>query len=465
MQAILRDFFAAYSPHLRATISLSIPVMIGQLGQILMGFIDNLMIGNLGYVPLSAAALANGIFIIFFVFGMGVTFAISPLVAEADSAGNPEQVGKLLRQGTWVGLAISLIMGLIILFAGELLPYLNQPAEDVELAQPYLRIIGISIIPGILFLVFKQFSDGLSLTRIAMYVTLVGLVINVFCNWLLIYGNLGFPRLELDGAGYATLISRMFMFILMAGYVFFSKNFLHYNLMMGWFKLRPKVIRKILEIGIPSGFQFFSELAAFVGAVVMIGWMENGSANRAAHQIAIQIAAVTYMIVSGIAAGATIRVGNALGRKDSLAVKQAGMAGIYLSVVFMSLSAVAFLLFRDWLPTLFVEDPFVLNLAANLLILAAAFQLFDGIQVVALGILRGIQDVRIPTLITVAAYWGIGLGLGYVFAFPLGSGIVGIWYGLILSLAFASVFLTWRFRILTRKMMHEKKPIILQKAL
>lgn len=445
-----RTYRQHYQQHFRETLRLSIPVIIGQLGHVLMGFIDNLMIGDVGPVHLSAASLANGIFFILTVIGIGITFAITPLIAEADSAQEHDRVGEYLRQGVWVGIGVSILIALAMYASADLLYLLDQPEEDVRMAYSYLHILSVSVIPMILFLVYKQFTDGLSLTRPAMFITLLGLGFNTLANWLLICGHWGFPGLELDGAGYGTLASRVFMMLLMIGYVLNAKRFQRYKVRMNWREFHPRVIRKILEIGLPSGLQYFFEVGAFVGAAVLIGWMENGSANRAAHQIAINFASISYMIVTGISAGATIRVGNALGRKDRVAVRRSGMAGIYLGGIFMLFSAAVFVWGKDSLPRLFIEDPYVLDLAAKLMIIGAFFQLFDGIQAVALGVLRGIQDVRVPTVITFVAYWGIALPLGYLLGFPLELGVEGLWYSLVVSLLFAAVMLTGRFLLLTR---------------
>ncbi|WNJ16070.1 MATE family efflux transporter [Pontibacter sp. G13] len=444
-----------YERHISETLKLSFPVIIGQLGHVLMGVIDNMMIGQLGAGYLSAASLANGMFFVLTVIGIGITFAISPLVAEADAAKKVEEAGHYLRQGFWTALGVGVVLGAMVYGGSFLLSHMDQPESDVKLAFSYTQIISFSAIPMMLFLVFKQFADGLSLTKPAMYITMVGLVFNVVANWILIYGHFGFPRLELDGAGYGTLSSRIFMLIMMAGYVMWNKRFAMYKLWQGWWQLKGEHIKKILAIGFPSGLQYFFEVGAFIGAVVMIGWMdEHPVENRAAHQIAIQIAAITYMIVSGISAGATIRVGNAKGRMDFAEVRQAGIAGLVLGAGFMALSAIGFILFRESLPKLFVngqEEIYVLTLASKLMIVAAFFQLFDGIQAVGLGILRGIQDVNIPTAITFFSYWVIAIPLGYVLCFPMNLGVEGIWYAFLVSLIVASLLLTTRFMYLTRK--------------
>jgi len=447
----IQSFWDRYASHVKATIQLSFPVVIAQLGNVLMGFIDNLMIGELGYVPLSASSLANGFFIIIVIIGIGITMAISPLVAEAHGAEREDLIGDYLRNGTAVGVGCGVVLGLMVLFLTELMPYLDQPPEDVALAMPYTRILSASTLPMMVFLAYKQFTDGLSRTRVAMYVTLIGLLANTFINWLLIYGNWGLPRLELNGAGIGTLISRTIMAVLMGLYILKSPRFQAYGVISGWNRFKGRYIVRILKLGIPSGFQYFFEAGAFVGAALMVGWI--GSAERAAHQIVIQMASITFMVVIGISAGATIRVGNNLGRKNWLEVQRAGLAGVYLSAAFMTCSAITFYLTRYYLPQWFVDETFVIEIAASLMIFAAFFQLFDGIQAVAVGILRGIQDVRIPTLITFIAYWVVNLPLGYALGFIFDFGVQGVWVSFSISLFIASVLLTGRFVRITRRKM------------
>ncbi len=457
----------SYRQHLKATLQLSIPVIIGQLGHVMMGVIDNMMIGDVSYVHLSAASLANGVFFMITIIGLGVAMILSPLVAEAESADNERRVGLYLQQGLAISLGLAAIMMVLNHFSIDLLPLMNQPEEDVALASSYLEILGFGIIPFMVFFIGKSFVDGLSLTRPAMYVTLLGLGFNVFANWLLIYGHWGLPRLELDGAGYGTLGARTFMAILMIGYIYRSSRFQQYRL--PWKGPDWSVIKKILKLGIPSGMQWFFEVGAFVGATVMIGWI--GQEERAAHQIAISLASITFMFVIGFSAGAGIRVGNALGRHDWVNVRRAGNAGLMLAMGFMVISAITFILARNVLPQLFLDaDPAsqefannaeVLRLASYLMLIAALFQLFDGGQAVAAGILRGIQDVQIPTLITLIAYWGVALPAGYVLAFIFDLGLYGVWYSFACGLGVSAVLLCSRFWYLTRK--REKEEAMLKK--
>ncbi|MEM6262850.1 MAG: MATE family efflux transporter [Bacteroidota bacterium] len=442
MRKQLLQFSRSYRPHIGPTISLSIPVIIGQLGHVLMGVIDSIMIGDLGPEYLSAASLTNSIFFMTLVVGIGVAVVISPLTAEASSSGNKQGTADYLQQGLVVGLGLSVVMFLINTKSVDLMYVLDQPPRDVELAHSYMLILNWSILPMMLFMMGKHFTDGLSHTRPAMYITLAGLAINVGLNYLLIYGKAGLPRLELDGAGYGTLIARIVMMALMIGYIWFRKDYKAY--WQGWEGVKPKVVEKILRLGLPSGLQYLFEMGAFSAGALMIGWI--GSEARAAHQMVISLASVTFMVVTGISAGASIRVGNYLGKQDYDGLQRAGFTGILLGTAFMSCSAVVFVLCRNVVPFIFqINDPEVVQYAAVLMILAAWFQVFDGIQAVGAGVLRGIQDVNVPTLITFVAYWLVLLPVGYLLAFPLEMGVVGIWWGYVIGLVVSSFLLTYRF--------------------
>lgn len=446
----------SYAVHFRETLALSYPVIIGQLGTVLMGVVDNAMVGQVSYVHLSAGTLANNVFFIVAVIGIGLTSAISALVAEAAGQKDTALAGDYLRQGVWAGTGISLIITLLVLGAAELLPYLDQPVEDVKLATPYLRIIATSTLPMVLFLVYKNFSDGLGHTRVAMYITLAGLLSNVFFNWLWIFGHWGFPRLELDGAGYGTLAARLVMMVLIVLYVRRSALFRAYDPRMRWREYKSRVIKRILSIGLPSGGQYFFEIGAFAGATILIGLLPDGNIARAGHQIALSAASVAFMIVTGISSGASIRVGNAMGANAWPDLRRAGWAGVALGVGFMAFSAVMFLLFSREISLMYLgnnvegNNAAVLAIAETLFVYAAAFALFDGAQAVGIGILRGLQDVKIPTVVTFVAYWAISLPLGYGLMFTLGMGVVGVWWSFIAGLGFAAVAHSLRFWWLTR---------------
>lgn len=436
------------------TFSLAFPVMLSQLGQVLVGVADSMMVGRLGAEPLAAASLANSIFFVVLMFGIGVSMSITPLVAMADGKNNPKRISRLFNHGFVINMASGTMLFLLIVLFSPLLHHLNQPQEVVVLAIPYLAIITFSLLPFMLFQTFKQFAEGLSQTKQAMYITLLCNAINVFLNWVMIYGNLGFPALGLNGAGWATLISRVLMGGFMLYYMLKSKRYLPYNISFRIRKLSFPMLTKMLKIGVPTGFQFIFEVGAFSTAAIMMGWI--GVTALAAHQIAINLASISYMMASGLSTAAMIRVGNQLGRNDIRTLREAGFTTFLMVAIFMSATAFIFILFREFLPSLYIDDLEVIKMSATLLVIAGLFQLSDGIQVVGLGALRGMADVRVPTIVTLVAYWIIGLPLGYVFGFLLDMKEVGIWYGLLIGLTITGVLLLFRFHSLSAKLLKQK---------
>ncbi|HEY6625554.1 MAG TPA: MATE family efflux transporter, partial [Ignavibacteriaceae bacterium] len=284
--------------HIVSTFQLAYPVIIGQLGIIMMGVVDSLMVGKLGAAPLAASALGGSSAFIVLIIGIGVSYAVTPLVAIAVGAGRFEDCGIYFRQSLLVNSILSIIIAVIIYFAADLIKYFDQPKEVQNQAVDYMRIIGLSSIPLLLFQTYKQFIEGLSIMRPAMIITLIANLVNVFANWLLIYGNLGFPALGLNGAGWATFASRAFMALALMGFVMNNKFFKKYDVSFHFKSINWTVIKKILSLGLPSGIQYFFEVGAFSFAVVMVGWL--GTKQLAAHQIAINLASISFMAVLGI---------------------------------------------------------------------------------------------------------------------------------------------------------------------
>jgi len=429
--------------HIISTFQLAYPVIIGQLGIIMMGVVDSLMVGKLGAAPLAASALGGSSAFIVLIIGIGVSYAVTPLVAIAVGAGRFEDCGIYFRQSLLVNSILSIIIAVIIYFAADLIKYFDQPVEVQNQAVDYMRIIGLSSIPLLLFQTYKQFIEGLSIMRPAMIITLIANLVNVFANWLLIYGNLGFPALGLNGAGWATFASRAFMALALMGFVMNNKFFKKYDVSFHFKSINWTVIKKILSLGLPSGIQYFFEVGAFSFAVVMVGWL--GTKQLAAHQIAINLASISFMAVLGISVAGSIRVGNAVGMKEITETRRAGFTAILLGASTMLGAGIIFILFRNYLPTLYVNDEVVISYASSLLIIAALFQLSDGTQAVGIGVLRGLTDVKIPTAITFIAYWIVGLPVGYFLGFTLELGVQGVWIGLLLGLTTSAILLTLRF--------------------
>jgi MATE family multidrug resistance protein len=429
--------------HIASTFQLAYPVIIGQLGIIMMGVVDSLMVGKLGPVPLAAAALGNGMAFIVIIVGIGVSYAVTPLVAIAVGAGNMKDCGVYFRQSLLVNSVVSIIIAVLIYFVADLIQYLDQPADVQIQARSYMQILGLSAVPLLLFQSYKQFIEGLSVMRPAMIITLIANLVNAFANWVLIFGNLGFPALELNGAGWATFISRVFMAFALMGFVMNNKFFKRYDVSFHYKSINWPVIKKILSLGLPSGFQYFFEVGAFAFAVVMVGWL--GTAQLAAHQIALNLASISFMAVLGISVAGSIRVGNAVGMKDIAETRRAGFTASFIGASIMFCAGVVFILGRNFLPTLYVNDEVVISYASSLLVIAALFQLSDGTQAVGIGILRGLTDVKIPTAITFIAYWIVGLPVGYLLGFNFDMGVQGVWIGLLFGLTTSAILLTLRF--------------------
>jgi len=442
-----------YLKQSKITFLLAYPVMLSQLGQILVGVADSVMVGQLGTEPLAGVSLGNSIFFLFLTFGIGISYGITPLVAKADGEKNSNMIMELLKNGFLVNGITGIVLFVLLYLTAFLFPYLNQPEEVIVLARPYFIIISYSVIPFMIFQVFRQFAEGLSLTRQAMMITISGNLLNIGLNYILIFGKLGFPSYGLIGAGIATLIARIYMALAMIMFVVYGRYFKPYWTHYRTIGLNRRLIRNILHIGFPSGMQFIFEVGAFSLAVVMMGWL--GAPSLAAHQIAINLAAITYMMSTGIATATTIRVGNQLGKKDFRSMRMVGFAGFYMSATFMGINAIILIIGRFFFPSLYIHEPEVIQIAASLILIAALFQLSDGIQVVGLGALRGMADVKIPTLVTLIAYWVLALPIGYILGFVFGLGPVGIWIGLLAGLTITAVLLLIRFNRLSNAKLYQ----------
>lgn len=439
------------SQHVRPNFLLAYPVMLSMLGQVMTGVADSVMIGWTGAEPLAASSFANTFFNVILFFGVGVSYAITPLVAEAHGSKEPLKIIDILRNGSLINVATGLILTVLIFSIEPFMKYMGQPEGAVTLAVPYLSIIGVSIIPTMIFQTYRQFAEGLESTRIAMVIVIGSNLLNIILNYILIFGKFGFPEMGLNGAGWATLISRCVMGVSMMMYVYYAKKFQPYKLGLSIGGYSRKLVSKMLHIGLPAGSQFIFEAGAFGFSAIMMGWL--GTTALAAHQIAINLATISYMTTSGLGAAATIRVGNFLGMRDKANMRASAFTMIYMAVAVMTAWAILFIFGRYFLPSLYIDDTAVIELTASLMIIAAFFQLSDGIQVVTAGALRGLQDVKIPSLLIFVAYWVIALPLGYVFAFPLNMQASGIWIGLFLGLTLTAIAMVVRFYKLSKKVL------------
>lgn len=438
----IMNSYHRFLPYFKRILFLSYPIIIGQLGIVLMGVADIVMIGKLDAVNLAAASLANSVYFFICILGIGTLTAVSPLVAKSKGAGHPNQCAILFNQSLIAAVLLTAFISAILYILTENLHWFGQTERVTHLTKSYLHVLNAGTLPMLLFMAVKQYSDGLSFTKPSAVITFIALVLNVFLNWVLIYGKFGMPRWELFGAGVATSLSRYFMAITMYIYVrytHFYKPYLH----LKEHEQDRKYLLQIFKIGLPSGFQYFFEIGAFAFAAIMIGWISEFA--LAAHQVAINVASVTYMIATGISAGGSIAVGDALGRKNKKDLNDAGRAALILGAAFMGFCALFLALFAPFIIGLYTSDVSVSAMAINLLYIAAFFQLSDGIQCVGLGVLRGIGDTKIPTIFTIIAYWGIGIPFGYYFGFTLNWSLYGVWFALLLGLTLSAVLLSTRF--------------------
>ena len=433
--------------------------MLGMLGHTFVAFADNVMVGQLGTAELAAVSLGNSFVFIAMSLGIGFSTAITPLVAEADSASNISQGKTAFKHGLILCTLLSVILFLIILLLKPLMYYMDQPKEVVELAIPYLNYVALSLIPLIIFQALKQFSDGLSNTKYPMYATILANVINIVLNYLLIFGSFGFPKLGIVGAAIGTLFSRIIM-VYFLWMIFKSKDkFRPYLTNFNFKKIEQKISAKLFNLGFPSALQMFFEVGIFTAAIWLSGVL--GKNPQAANQIALNLSSMTFMVGIGLSVAAMVRVGNQKGLNDFISLRRIAFSIFFLTFIIEIIFASFFLIFRDWLPTLYIDGDTLVNIddnkevvliASKLLLVAAFFQIFDGLQVAILGALRGLQDVKIPAFITFVSYWIVGFPVSYYLGLYTSLESVGIWIGLFTGLFVASILLYIRFNYLSKKL-------------
>lgn len=458
--------FSAYTKEFRYNWRLAAPVILGMLGHTFVGLVDNLMVGQLGAAELAAVSLGNSFFFIAMSLGIGFSTAITPLVAEADSEQNFIRAKSAFKHGFVLCTLMALILFGVMLLAKPLMFMMDQPKEVVILALPYLDMVAISLIPLIIFQGLKQFSDGMSLTKYPMYATIIANLLNIFLNYVLIFGALGFPKMGVVGAGLGTLISRFLMLVLMWYFLKQLDKTKVYLKDLKFFILKQKMIKKIISLGLPSALQMFFEVGIFTAAIWLSGTL--GKNAQAANQIALNLSSMTFMIATGLSVTAMIRVGNQKGLKRPIELRRIAKSIFAMGVILATLFALIFLVFHQTLPTFyldlndmehFMDNQNVIQIAAELLLIAALFQISDSTQVVFLGALRGLQDVKIPTLITFISYWIIGFPICYYLGAANRFGSVGIWIGLLAGLTASSIFLYFRFDYLSKQLiLKQSKP-------
>jgi MATE family multidrug resistance protein len=435
----------------KKTLLLAFPIILSQVSQHMIQVIDSAMIGRVGVVPLAASAFASSVFAIPLVFCFGITGATTILASAAYGANNQKQANHVLRVGLFISTLLGIVLAGMMHWGVDLLGLLGQKEAVLEASKPYYLPLVWSIVPALVFSCFKCFAEAMNRPWMPFKVLLVMLGTNVFLNWVLIFGKFGFPAMGLEGAGWATLISRIVSAVYLGWEVIVSRywklNFWNDD----WFRIKLEEIREYLGIGIPSALQIIFEVSAFVVSAIMMGWISE--VTLAAHQISINVAATTFMVVLGVSFAISVRTSLYYGKKDYHAMRRVGWVGWAINFAFMTACMITLALTRYVIPTWFVDAQEVIELASKLLIVAALFQVFDGLQVAMISALRAMRDIRIPTLVTLVAYYGVCLPLGYYLGFSAGMGGVGVWIGLAFGLFISASLLTIRFHLRSNAML------------
>lgn len=456
----LKKYTAEFEYNLR----LAYPIIIGMLGHTVVGIVDNAMVGQLGPKELAAVSLGNSFIFIAMSLGIGFSTAITPIVAEADGANSIEKGRSAFHNGLFLCTLLGIMLFLMIFFAKPIISFMGQPEEVVNLAKPYLDIVAFSLIPLIMFQAYKQFADGKSETKYSMWATIIGNIVNVIINYFLIFGIWIFPQMGIVGAAIGTITSRIVMLAYMH-YVMVKKPKFHpYFEKFSWEEISKSTIKKIINLGTPSAMQMFFEVALFTGAIWLCGMI--GTTSQAANQIALSLASLTFMFAMGLSVTAMIRVGNQKGLQDYRKLRDVAISIFLLATILEIIFAILFVVFHNVLPLTFLDmeqtryltdNLEVVEIASQLLLVAALFQISDGLQVVVLGALRGLQDVKIPMYITFVAYWIIGFPISIYLGLYTDLKAIGVWIGLLAGLTAAATFLFIRFNNLTKKLILTEK--------
>jgi MATE family multidrug resistance protein len=424
--------------------ALAIPSVIAQLSQMSMGFVDTLMVAQIGSRELAGVGSAAAIYYLVVVFCYGMISAVGPMVSQAFGAGDHDEIERVVTDGIWMALALSAFGMVIYWNIGVMLRMFGQEPEVILIAESYVRAMSWGFPAAMLFGVLRISADAIGKTRVAMVISFVAVFINGAFNYLLIFGELGFPRLGATGAGYSTAIVKWSMLAMIMLYLLRSRDFERYDFRSRFGRPDFRRLAAIARIGLPIGTGQSMENGFFGLTALLMGQLS--STALAAHQIAINCAAFTFMVPMGVSIAIATRVGQAIGRRDHAAASLAGWVGIGVSGMFMVTTAILFILFRFRIIDIYTDDPATLDYAAGLLMIAGAFQISDGLQVGAMGALRGLKDTARPLLTNMFAYWLIGMPTGWLLGFQLGYGGQGLWWGLTIGLSVAAVMHTLRFR-------------------
>lgn len=453
-----------YTKEFSYNLKLAYPVILGMLGHTLIGIVDNIMVGNLGATELAAVSLGNSFVFIAMSLGIGFSTAITPIVAQADAEKDYKKVRSAFHHGLLLSTVLGVVLFILMVLAKPIMNLMHQPKDVVALASPYIDWVAFSLIPVIIYQGYKQFADGLSKTKYSMYAILLANVVHIFFNYVLIYGFWIFPKLGIIGAALGTVISRIMMVVFMHFLMRNNSEMKRYFKNFSFKEIRKSMLRKIINLGIPSAMQMLFEVALFTAAIWLSGSISKNS--QAANQIALTLATITFMFAMGLSVTAMIRVSHQRGIADFKSLIIIARSIFLLAILVEIIFAIVFIVLHQILPPYFlnmgdslqaVDNAEVIEIASKLLLIAAIFQISDGIQVVVLGALRGLQDVKIPMYITFVAYWIIGFPISFFLGKYTTLESVGIWIGLLAGLTAAALFLYIRFHKLTKKLVLENQ--------
>jgi len=448
-----------YTREFSYNLRLAYPVILGMLGHTLIGIVDNIMVGKLGSTELAAVSLGNSLIFIAMSLGIGFSTAITPIIAEADAENDTSKIRSAFHHGLFLCTILGILLFGLVVLAKPIMELLHQPKEVITLAKPYLDWVAFSLVPLIIYQGYKQFADGLSMTKISMYAIVMANVVHVVINYCLIYGVWIFPKMGILGAGLGTVISRFAMVIFMHIILSRKEQVKQYFHDFSFGEIKKSILKKIINLGLPSAMQMLFEVVLFTAAIWLCG--NIGKTSQAANQIALSLASMTFMVAMGLSVVSMIRISHQKGLNDYKQLIVVARSIFLLAIIIEILFAIMFIVFHQILPYLFLnmenstqllDNKEVTIIASKLLIVAAVFQISDGIQVVVIGALRGLQDVKIPMYITFVAYWVIGFPISFYLGEYTSLKAVGVWIGLLAGLSAAALFLFIRFHYLTKKL-------------
>ncbi|MEY4011834.1 MAG: hypothetical protein RIT22_958 [Bacteroidota bacterium] len=453
---------ATYTKEFSYNIKLAYPVILGMLGHTLIGIVDNFMVGNLGSTELAAVSLGNSFIFIALSLGIGFSTAITPLISEADAEQDNKKIRTTFHHGLLLCTVLGVVLFIVTVLSKQLMYFMHQPKIVADMAAPYIDWVAFSLIPVIIYQGYKQFADGLSQTKYSMYAIFMANVVHIFFNYVLIYGVWIFPKLGILGAALGTVISRIMMVVFLHLLLRHNEKFSNYFKHFSFREIKKSMLRKIIDLGLPSAMQMLFEVTLFTAAIWLSGSL--GKNNQAANQIALTLASSTFMVAMGLSVTAMIRVSHSKGMADYKNMIVVARSIFLLAIILETVFGIIFVIFHNYLPHLFlnmgdsaqyVDNQEIIGITAQLLLVAAVFQLSDGIQVVVLGALRGLQDVKIPMYITFVAYWLIGFPISFYLGRYTELKAVGIWIGLLAGLSAAALFLYIRFARISKRLVLE----------